>query len=138
MSQENVERLRAFLATWGGREPDFSLLDPDVVFEDDILPDHAGETYRGYEGVVRSIRTWLAPYERFTSELEQMVGSGDRLISIHLFRSRARHTGISQEMRYAYLGPFAAERSSTSGRFGTPRKPSKPRGCGARRCRRRT
>ena len=49
MSQENAERLRAFFATWGGREqPDFSLLDPDVVFEDDILPDHAGETYRGY------------------------------------------------------------------------------------------
>ena len=107
MSQENVERLRAFFATWGARDTaDFSLLDRDVVFEDDILPDHAGETYRGYEGVVRSIRTWLEPYERFTIELEQIVGSGDRLVSIHRFRSRARHTGIDQEMRYAYLWSF--------------------------------
>jgi ketosteroid isomerase-like protein len=107
MSQENVELLRAFCATWDRDDPpDFLLLDPDVVFEDDLLPDHAGETYRGREGVMRSIRTWLEPYERFTIELEQIVESGDRLVSIHRFRYKAQYTGIEGEMRYAYLWTF--------------------------------
>jgi ketosteroid isomerase-like protein len=86
-----------------GRSARLLLLDPDVVFEDDLLPDHAGETYRGREGVMRSIRTWLEPYERFTIELEQIVESGDRLVSIHRFRYKAQYTGIEGEMRYAYL-----------------------------------
>ena len=107
MSQENVERLRAFFETWTGpEEADLSVLDPDVVFEDDILPDHAGESYRGREGVARSIRTWLEAYEQFTIDLEQIVGSGDRLISIHRFRGAGRHTGIEHELRYAYLWTF--------------------------------
>jgi ketosteroid isomerase-like protein len=106
MSQENVDRLRAFCATWGTREPDLDLLDPEVVFEDDVLPDHAGETYRGHEGVVRSIRTWLQPYERATIALDQIVGSGDQLVSTHRFRSTARYTGIETELRYAYLWTF--------------------------------
>ena len=88
------------------QEPDFSLLDPDVVFEDDILPDHAGEAYRGHEGMMRAIRTWLQPYERFTIELEDVVGSGDRLVSIHRFRATARHTGIEAELHYAYVWTF--------------------------------
>jgi ketosteroid isomerase-like protein len=65
MSQENVERLHAFLRGLGSEvwethgEPDLSLLDPDVVCEDDVLPDHAGESYRGHEGVIRSYRICL-------------------------------------------------------------------------------
>jgi ketosteroid isomerase-like protein len=107
MSQDNVDRLRAFCTRWGmDQEPDFSLLDPDVVFEDDILPDHAGEAYRGHEGMMRAIRTWLQPYERFTIELEDVVGSGDRLVSIHRFRATAQHTGIEAELHYAYLWTF--------------------------------
>ena len=107
MPDDNVERLRAYCVRWGmGAEPDFSLLDPDVVFEDEILPDHAGEAYRGHEGIARSARTWLQPYERFTIELEDVVGSGDRLISIHRFTATARHTGIETELRYAYLWTF--------------------------------
>ena len=107
MSQHNVETLRAFCTAWGKADPpDLSLLAPDVVFEDDLLPDHAGERYRGREGVMRSTRTWLEPFERFTIELEQIVGSGDRLVSIHRFRFKARYTGIEDEMRYAYLWTF--------------------------------
>jgi ketosteroid isomerase-like protein len=106
MSQENVEVLRAFFATWDGRDPDFSVLDRDVVFEDHLLPDHAGETYRGREGVMRSIRTWLEPYERFTIELEQILEFGERLVSVHHFRGQARYSGIEGEIRYAYLWTF--------------------------------
>ena len=107
MPEDNAARLREWCTRWGrDQEPDFSILDPDVVFEDDILPDHAGETYRGHDGVVRATRTWLQPYERFTIDLEDITGSGDRLVSVHRFRGTARHTGIEAELRYAYMWTF--------------------------------
>jgi len=110
MSQENVEKLRSFLLQApADQDPgrlDLSVLDPDVVFEDTVLPDHIREVYRGHEGVVRAIRTWLDVFEEFAIELERIVGSGDRLVSIHRFRAKGRHSGIEQSMRYAYLWTF--------------------------------
>jgi len=92
---------------WESRgQPDWSLLDPDVVFEDNVLPDHAGDTHRGQEGVVRAALNWLAAYEQSTIELEQIVGSGDRIVSIHRFRGKGRYSGIEDGGRYAYLWTF--------------------------------
>ena len=93
-----------------GAAVDLSLLDPAVVFEDTVLPDHAGETFRGYEGVARSTEGWLEAYERVTLELERVVGAGDRVVSIHRARARARHTGIEDELRYAYVWTFRDRR----------------------------
>jgi ketosteroid isomerase-like protein len=76
---------------------DLSLFDPEVTDEDQQMPDHAGETYRGHEGVLRAMETWSEPFEEMTNELVSIVGSGDRLVSIHRFRARARYAGISFE-----------------------------------------
>ena len=107
MSQENVENLRAFWEAWTpGGEMDMSLLDPDVVYEDSNLPDHIGEAYRGHEGIARAAERWLEPYESVTIELERIVGSGDRFVSIHRAHSRARHSGIEDEGPLAYTWTF--------------------------------
>jgi ketosteroid isomerase-like protein len=107
MSQENVENLRAFWDAWTpGGEMDMSLLDPDVVYEDSNLPDHIGEAYRGHEGIARAAERWLEPYESVTIELERIVESGDRFVSIHRAHSRARHTGIEDEGPLAYTWTF--------------------------------
>jgi ketosteroid isomerase-like protein len=117
MSRENVENLRAFLETWSregwtleawqqGEVIDLSLLDPDVTYGDTTLPDHIGETYRGHEGVIRATERWIEPYESLLIELEQIVGAGDRLVSIHRVWGKARHTGIEEEGRMAYLWTF--------------------------------
>jgi ketosteroid isomerase-like protein len=117
MSQENVESLRAFLEPWG-REPwtleawerggviDMSLLDPEVVYEDENLPDHIGEAYRGHEGIIRAAKRWVEPNEWLLVELEQIVGHGDHLVSIHRTRSKARHSGIEFDAPLAYAWTF--------------------------------
>jgi len=46
------------------------------------------------------------PYEEFTIELDEILGSGDRLVSTHRFLATARHTGIRTELRYAYVWTF--------------------------------
>jgi ketosteroid isomerase-like protein len=117
MSQQNAENLRSFLEPWG-REPwtleawqrggviDMSLLDPDVVYEDTNLPDHAGEAYHGHEGVARAAIRWIEGSEWLLVELEQISGEGDRLVSIHRVRSKARHTGIEFDIPLAYVWTF--------------------------------
>jgi ketosteroid isomerase-like protein len=116
MSQENVETLRAFLETITDipafvdaakrGDVDLSALDPDVAYEDENLPDHIGETYRGYEGVIRAAERWAEASEVLTIELQRIIGSGDRLISIHGIHSRARHSGIEFNQPVTYVWTF--------------------------------
>ena len=104
MSQENVDNLRAFWETWNTSEaPDLSLLDPEVTYEDTILPDHVGETYRGHEGVARAVARWFESYAEITISLERIVGEGDCLVSIHRVRTTGRHTGIELASPLAYV-----------------------------------
>ena len=60
---------------------------PDVVYEDDAMPDHV-----------------------LTAKLDRIVGTGDRLVSIHRLRAKARHTGIDFDEPIAYLWTFREAR----------------------------
>jgi ketosteroid isomerase-like protein len=104
---DNVDMLRAF---WKSFTPDghfdMSILDPDVIYEDSNLPDHIGEEYRGHEGIARAAARWAESYESLTVELERIVGHGDRLVSIHHVRSKARYSGIEEEGPVAYTWTF--------------------------------
>jgi ketosteroid isomerase-like protein len=111
MQEANVENLRAFLESadlkaWARGEIDLSLYHPDITYEDTILPDDVGETYRGHEGIVRAAERWLEPFEEPTGHVQKIVGTGDQLVSIHRFHARARHTGIEVEGVYANLWWF--------------------------------
>jgi ketosteroid isomerase-like protein len=117
VSQEHVETLRAFLATWSsdkwtleawqrGDVMDMHFLDPDVTYEDTVLPDHADEAYHGHEGVVRAAERWIEGSEWLLVELDQIVDAGDRVVSIHRVRSKARHSGIEFETPLAYVWTF--------------------------------
>jgi hypothetical protein len=80
----NAESIRAFWDAWTpGEELPLFIFDPEVAYEDTTLPDHIGDVYRGYDGLARAAERWLEPYESLTIELERIVGTGDRLVSIH-------------------------------------------------------
>ena len=111
MSQENVQKLRSFFQTWNPHEwagENMFLFDPELIYEGDVLPDQAGESYRGHEGLARATRQWLDPFEESTSsvELEQIIGTGDDLVSVQRGTGRMRHTGIQFDRVYAYLWRF--------------------------------
>lgn len=115
MSEENVEKLRAFFESWNAPgtlaavsrgEGDLSLFDAEVTYEDTVLPDHVGETYRGHEGMLRATQRWLEPFEELTIELERIVGEGDRLVSVQRSRGRAKYTNIEFDVPYAYFWTF--------------------------------
>jgi ketosteroid isomerase-like protein len=116
MSHANESTLRAFLETIKDipafvddlkrGDADLSPLDPEVAYEDANLPDHVGETYRGSEGILRAAERWADANETLTLELERIVGSGDRLVSIHQAHSKARHSGIEFDATLAYAWTF--------------------------------
>jgi ketosteroid isomerase-like protein len=121
MSQEDLDTLRALFETWRTvgtetwrearaawrrGETDMSLFDPDVSYDDTVLPDHIGETYRGYEGVLRAAERWIEPFEWLQIEVEQILEAGDRLVSINRWRAKARHTGIEFDSPLAYVWTF--------------------------------
>ena len=112
MPQANVENLRAWLESWDPAEwkqgvlaDETGLLDPEIVYEDENLPDHAGEAYRGFQGVVRAAQRWAEGQELHV-ELQEIFGSGDHLVSVHRVRSKAEHTGIEFDAPIAYAWTF--------------------------------
>jgi|GEM_PF-2890755 len=118
MSAETVERIGGSAATWDGvtlrpeerpferifsLEATAALVDPEAVYEDAVLPDHAGEEYRGLDAWVRAAETWLEPCEWMVVELEQLVDADDRVVALHRARMKMRHTGLEFEMPLAYV-----------------------------------
>ena len=102
---DTIQDIGAFADAAKRGDADLSLLDPNVVYEDANLPDHVGEAYHGHEGVLRAAERWVESSSE-TIELERIVGSGNRLVSIHRSHSTARHTGIEFEESLAYTWTF--------------------------------
>jgi ketosteroid isomerase-like protein len=122
VSHENVEILRVFFETWDPREwvrgENMSLFDPEVVYEGDVLPDQAAESYRKPQGIARAAGQWLEPFEEMTIELERIIGTGDCLVSVQRGSGRMRHTGMRFDRVYALLWRFRDGRVTYLKAFG--------------------
>ena len=46
------------------------------------------------------------PFEELVYDLERIVGSPERFVSIHRVRAKARHTGIVQDFQVAYVWTY--------------------------------
>jgi ketosteroid isomerase-like protein len=116
MLHGNLEKLREALDAWSQERwtPEdpwdaellLSLLDPEVVYEDTVLPDHGSELYRGVDGVQRAVDRWLETFDFMQVELRSIVGSDDRFVSTHRWRTRARHSGIEFDGPLIYIWTF--------------------------------
>ena len=116
-SADNPKRLREFLEgpftdmvalldAWERGEADLSFLADDIVYEDANLPDHVGEEYRGHDGLLRAAKRWLEPFEAVVLGLEEIIGTGDRLVSVHRAYAKARDLDIEFREPLAYVWKF--------------------------------
>jgi ketosteroid isomerase-like protein len=79
MSQENLEVVRRAVDALNGREMWLDYLDPEVEWiEDSRYPD--AQTYRGPEGVERSIRKWWETWASQTMRVDGMVDADDLVV----------------------------------------------------------
>ena len=58
-------------------------LDPEVVYEDEILPDHVGETYRGADGFRKAWSRAVDPWESIERSVEWIREAEDNVVSCH-------------------------------------------------------
>ena len=109
MSQENVESVLTMWAASMEGDPaelDLSLLAEDIVYEDDILPDHGSETYHGHDGIRRAWARAIEPFEDAENVVEWTRDAGQQVVSCHRVRGRGTASAIEVEFRYAYLWRF--------------------------------
>ena len=92
------------------------------------MPDHLGETYRGWDGYRRAVATLTEPFKEMIFDLERVVGSGDRVVSIYRVRATARHTGIRFDLQAAYVLSFRGGRVAHIRAFLDPDKALKAAG----------
>jgi SnoaL-like domain len=136
MSQENVEVVREAVDALNARNRERlrSVFHPEVEFRSVAEQ----KVYRGYAGLVEYRRDVDATLDDFRTEEDRFLDA-DKGRVVHLYRVVARGLGsgapVSQEMGAVH---FETARSSGSTPISTSATPSKPPGCGSRRCRRRT
>ena len=73
---------------------------------DNVVPDSTAETYRGHDGLMRAWGRWSEPWDQITTEIEEVIDGGDRIVSVHRARARAKGSGIEVDLRCAYLWRF--------------------------------
>jgi ketosteroid isomerase-like protein len=121
VSEENVQRVRASIDPLNGRKlrPEerpyeqyvrhqaaIALIGADTVYVDNVLPDHAGEEYRGLDGVVRAAELWIEDCEWLLAELVEIIDADAHVVAIFKAHLKMRHTGLEFESPLAYVYTF--------------------------------
>ena len=122
MSKENVDTIRSAWEAWmKGDATALAVLDSDVVYEDDLLPDHVGETYRGVDGLLKAWSIWAEPWDEFETDIEWVRAAGtDEVVSCHRARMLGKGSGVKGDIRYAYVWRFRAGKIVYCKSFGDP------------------
>ncbi|MFL5840962.1 MAG: nuclear transport factor 2 family protein [Thermoleophilaceae bacterium] len=104
--EDDFADIAAYVDALKSGTADVSLFALDVEYEDANLPDHVGEHYLGTDGIIRAGDRWLEGADWITVELDQVVGDGDRVVSIHQLRHKATHIDRVFEQPLAYVWTF--------------------------------
>jgi ketosteroid isomerase-like protein len=139
MSEENVELVRQGLEAFfvGDLERAMSSVHPDAVaLRAPPLPDP--QTYHGIEGVLQMYADWTTDFGEFEMAAGEFIDAGDRVAAEVFQRGRRQASGAVVEGRFWFVSRSLTEKPSAMTSSTTGTKPSKPPGCGIRRCRSRT
>jgi ketosteroid isomerase-like protein len=104
MAETNVDRLRAGYEALsrGDYEAIRGLLDPKVVLRDRAeAPD--ARSYRGFEGMLTTLRDTSESFEDFRLLPERFFEHDDKIVAIVGMTGRGRTSGVPVEERIAHL-----------------------------------
>ena len=103
MSQENVELVKRMLALFHAGDANGALacFSEDVVSEAKARPDVTGG--RGREGLMNLIGGWVAAWEDWKEEIDEVRDLGDWVMVIATQSGRAKSTNIEIATQYAVV-----------------------------------
>jgi ketosteroid isomerase-like protein len=103
MSQENVDLVGEMYAAFHGGDAARAL----SYFDDDVVVDATARVDagmgRGRDELSRIIGQWLATFDDWREEIEEIRDLGDRVYVLALQGGRGKDSGIEAESRYAVL-----------------------------------
>jgi ketosteroid isomerase-like protein len=108
MSQENVQFVEALFAGAAGADKEELLralpeliaqtCDPEIEWIED--PGRAdARVHRGHDGVRRSWEEWLAGFEQYRFEVEEVLDCGDRVLVVGSEQGRGAASGAAVSSR---------------------------------------
>jgi ketosteroid isomerase-like protein len=104
MSRENVEVIREMYAAFHRRDADkaLSYFAPDVLVDaSKARPDVS--VGRGREHVNALVASWIAAWEGWREEIQEVRDLGTSVLVLSVQRGRGRESGAEVETRYAVL-----------------------------------
>ena len=103
MSQENVGLIREMYVSFHGGDADraLSFFDEDVVVDATARVD--GGMGHGRDELSRIIGQWLATFDGWHEEIEEMRDLGDQVYVVALQGGRGKDSGLETQTRYAIM-----------------------------------
>jgi ketosteroid isomerase-like protein len=97
MSRENVELVRQCLAArdLGDYRAAQELFHPDLVVDLTARPD--GRVYRGREEAAEAMRAWVAVWDDYSYEPQEVIDAGDEVVVFFRETGRGKESGILTE-----------------------------------------
>jgi ketosteroid isomerase-like protein len=104
MAESNEQRLRRGYAALsrGDYEVIRELVDPEIVLRDRPEVPDAG-SYRGFEGMLSTLRDTSESFEEFRLEPTQFFEHGDKVVVFLVMTARGRTSGVPVKERIAHL-----------------------------------
>ena len=106
MSHENVELVRRILSEFGETlQPVSDLTSPDVIWNNGSWTAWTGPTdYRGTDGFIQFFGEWIAAYDEWTQEVEEIVDAGgSQVVGITRQRGRLRNSGSWVDLQAGFV-----------------------------------
>jgi ketosteroid isomerase-like protein len=139
MSQENVELTLLVNDAWNRRDAVavVALWDPQGVWFPPFEGIMEGRTYRGHAGVRQYFEDLAEFAEENHADYAEVHDLGDQVLGLGTAHFRFT-SGVELDQEVAVLQTWRNGSASKRAPGSITPKPSKPPGCGSRRCRRRT
>lgn len=98
VSSENVEVVRRAYEAFarGDNEASLSYYDPSVEFSQPA-DEPGGGTYHGVEGVVEAFKGWLAPWDHYRVDLDELTDHDEHVLARTRHHMRGKTSGIQVE-----------------------------------------
>ena len=107
MTEENVERVRTMMSAFRAGDYDRALLAFDSEVEGDFTHMPDGRMTHGRDELRREVARWQGTWERFQTEVEDILDGGDEVVLLVRQTGTGRASRAPSEIRYGQV--FAIE-----------------------------
>jgi uncharacterized protein len=99
MSQENVERVKAFTSLFeaGDRNEWREYFDPDVVWDTSASNMPSAGIYHGHQGIERFFGEWLGTWSDYRMEAREFIDAGNSVVLVFHQSGIGRGSGVKTE-----------------------------------------